>query len=135
MPVLMSYLPVPSRLMAAAMRVSLVARDTKARRPPLPGVVSIWVTVAPLDVALGAAFFLAAGRAIGSPLSWQPVHTGTRAARSSATRVRMTPKSTIRPAADDPPRSYGGGEGGGNQHRWPLPARAFGRHAAKRVPV
>ena len=48
MPVLMSYLPVPSRLMAAAMRVSLVARDTKARRPPEPGVVSIWVTVAPL---------------------------------------------------------------------------------------
>src|SRR5215510_1100997 len=113
MPVLMSYLPVPSRLMAAAMRVSLVARVTKARRPPEPGVVSIWVTVAPLDVALGAAFLradeLLAWRAIGIPLSWQPVHTGSRAARSSATRVRMTPRSTIRPRELIPPPSYGGG--------------------------
>ena len=38
MPVLMSYWPVPSRLIAAAMRVSLVWRDTNARRPPVPGV-------------------------------------------------------------------------------------------------
>ena len=42
MPVLMSYWPVPSRLIAAAMRVSLVMRATKARRPPEPGVVSSW---------------------------------------------------------------------------------------------
>ena len=63
MPVLMSYLPVPSRLMAAAMRVSLVARDTNARRPPLPGVVRSWVT------ALGGAFFLTAWRAIPAVLS------------------------------------------------------------------
>ena len=95
MPVLMSYLPVPSRLMAAAMRVSLVARDTKARRPPLPGVVSIWVTVA-LGEALLAGVCWPGGPS-GIPLGWQPVHTGSRAARSSATRVRMTPKSTIRP--------------------------------------
>ena len=59
MPVLMSYLPVPSRLMAAAMRVSLVARETKARRPPVPGVVRI----SPLGDALRAAVVLA-GRAI-----------------------------------------------------------------------
>ena len=65
MPVLMSYLPVPSRLMAAAMRVSLVARDTNARRPPLPGVVSIWVTV-----ALGAAFFWRAICWPGGPLEF-----------------------------------------------------------------
>jgi hypothetical protein len=44
MPVLMSYLPVPSRLMAAAMRVSLVWRATNARRPPVPGVVSSLAT-------------------------------------------------------------------------------------------
>src|SRR5580693_8535044 len=63
MPVLMSYLPVPSRLMAAAIRVSLVARDTNARRPPLPGVVRSWLT------ALGEAFFLTAWRAIPAVLS------------------------------------------------------------------
>src|SRR5215475_2686677 len=59
----MSYLPVPSRLTAAAMRVSLVERATNARRPPVPGVVSNWVTT------LGEAFFLAAGRAIPAVLS------------------------------------------------------------------
>src|SRR5215475_11351935 len=59
----MSYLPVPSRLTAAAMRVSLVARATNARRPPVPGVVSNWATT------LGEAFFLAAGRAIPAVLS------------------------------------------------------------------
>src|ERR1700753_1623645 len=57
MPVLMSYLPVPSRLMAAAMRVSLVARATNARRPPVPGVVSVGVETAFL--ALGEAFLTA----------------------------------------------------------------------------
>src|SRR6185437_13468583 len=45
MPVLMSYWPVPSILIAAAMRVSLVMRATKARRPPEPGVVSSWLVL------------------------------------------------------------------------------------------
>ena len=74
MPVLMSYLPVPSRLMAAAMRVSLVARDTNARRPPLPGVVR-----GSGSAALGEAFL--PGRPGGPFLQsfrLPVVHTGTR---------------------------------------------------------
>src|SRR5476651_134887 len=69
MPVWMSYLPVPSRLIAAEMRVSLVWRDTNARRPPVPGVVSAGAAFA--GARFGAAFFtvfLAAGRAILGPL-------------------------------------------------------------------
>src|SRR5262249_49161277 len=83
-PVLMSYLPVPSRLMAAAMRVSLVARDTNARRPPVPGVVSNWVTT------LGEAFFLAAGRALPAVLS-----LAGRSYRKAGRAVELRPSSPV----------------------------------------